>query len=97
MQIPKKMKTYCPKCKKHTEHIVKKITMKKSPAKARKDSFGQKKHLNKTRGYTSKVGAKKTPVKQTKKSVATLECSVCKKKQQRPIANLKKVVEIKRE
>ena len=90
MQIPKKMKTYCPKCKKHTEHTVKKISMKKSPAKARKTSWGQKKHLEKTKGYTSKVGAKKSPVKQTHKSVAMLECATCKKKQQKAIANLKK-------
>lgn len=97
MNIPKTINTYCPKCKKHTPNTVKKISMKKSPAKARKTSFGQAKHLRKTKGYTSKVGAKKTPVKQTHKSVAMLECTVCKKKQQRPIANLKKMVEIKKE
>ena len=96
MKIPKKIKTLCPKCRKHTEHTVKKITFKKSPSKARKVAWGQKKHLEKTKGYTSQLAGKKKVVKQRHKSVAMLECSVCKKKRQKPIADLKKAVEIKR-
>ncbi|MFH0986429.1 MAG: 50S ribosomal protein L44e [Candidatus Micrarchaeota archaeon] len=97
MNVPKKINTYCPKCRKHTEHTVKKIKMQKSPAKARALSVGQRRHERKARGYTSKVGAKANVVKQTKKSVLMLECGVCKKKQQRPIANLRKPVEIKKD
>ena len=97
MKIPKKIKTICTKCRKHTEHTVKKITFRKSPAKARKVAWGQKKHLEKTKGYTSQLAGKKKVVKQRHKSVAMLECGVCKKKRQKPIADLKKAVEIKRE
>jgi len=97
MQVPKKIKTHCTKCRKHTEHTVKKVVFKKSPAKARKTAKGQKRHLEKTKGYTSQLAGKKKVVKQRHKSVLMLECSVCKKKRQMPIADLKKAVEIKRE
>ena len=97
MNIPKTMKTYCPKCKKHTAHNVGKIKFQKSPTKKGAMSWGQVKQEKKIKGYTSKLGGKKTVEKQTKKSVLVIECPVCKKKQQRSYANLKKAIEFKRE
>ncbi len=97
MKIPKEINTYCDKCHKHTKHIVKKIVYKKSPAKARSVAWGQKKHIEKTKGYTSQLAGKKKVIKQRHKSVAVLECSVCHKKVQRPITDGKKAVEIKRQ
>lgn len=97
MKIPKKIRTHCPYCRKHQIHEVKKIKFQKSPAKARAMSWGQKKHIRKTKGYTSKVGGKKSPVKQRHKSVLLLECNVCKKKQQRVFGDSKKSAEFKKE
>ncbi len=96
MKVPKEIKTYCPKCRKHTVHKVTKVKMQKSPAKKRTLSAGQQRHLKKAKGYTSKVGAKANPVKQTHKSVLLLQCTECNKIQQRSLVDLKKAVEIKK-
>ncbi len=92
MEVPKEMKAYCRKCKKHTTHKVK--TAKKG--KRRTMSFGQKKFLEKTKGYTSKVGAKAKPVKQSKKTVLILECSACGYKHERILPDSKKQATVKK-
>ncbi|MBS3058407.1 MAG: hypothetical protein J4478_03310 [Candidatus Diapherotrites archaeon] len=51
MNIPKSVKTYCKKCKKHTEHRLKTF----KPGAARAMSKGQRKHLKKTKQLWRKV------------------------------------------
>jgi len=97
VKIPKKIRTYCPYCRKHQIHDVKKIKFQKSPAKARAMALGQRRHLKRTRGYVSKIGGKKSPIKQRHKSVLLLECTVCKKKQQRSFGDSKKSAEFKKD
>jgi len=92
MEVPKEIKAYCKKCKKHTVHKVK-IAKK---GKRRTLSFGQSKFIEKTKGYTSKVGAKAKPVKQSKKTVLMLECSVCGSKHEKVLPDSKKQGTIKR-
>lgn len=91
MKIPKKIRTYCPYCKKHTEHTVREA----KKGKRRTLSWGQQKFLKKTKGYTSKVGKTLKPVKQSKRTVFMLICSVCGKKHPRVMPHAKKKPEIK--
>ena len=49
MKYPKKLKLYCPFCKKHTEHTVE-IAKKRT---RRKMAQGQRRFLRKLKGYTS--------------------------------------------
>lgn len=46
------MNTYCPKCKKHTEHVVEKVK-KKGRAKAHPESQAQRRFNRKLLGYGS--------------------------------------------
>ncbi|MDO8647763.1 MAG: 50S ribosomal protein L44e [Candidatus Diapherotrites archaeon] len=74
MNIPKNIKTYCKKCKKHTDHKLKQF----KPAAARAVSKGQRKHLFKTKqGYGGKSKFPKQPKKQNKKPAFLAECVVC--------------------
>ena len=79
MKVPPKMNTYCPTCRKHTEHKVKSIVQKHSPAKPRKMAWGQIKHEKKTKGYTSKVAGTAAHDKQSARNVLYLLCPECKK------------------
>jgi len=98
MNIPKKINTYCPTCKKHTEHKVSKIGFKKNPAKPRKMSWGQRSFDRKIKGYTSSVGEKALVIKQSKRNTLLLECPVCKKKHEKTYGSrTKKKAEFKKE
>ena len=79
MKVPSKIKTYCPYCRKHTEHKVKSIVQKHSPAKPRTLSWGQQKHLKKIKGYKSKVAGSADHVKQSARNVLYLQCTICGK------------------
>ena len=86
MKIPKKLKTYCPYCKKHTEHKVAQ-TKKKNPSPLTHGSKHRAKKRGLSRGYGnlgrySKPAItkfKRTGAKQTKKTDLRYTCSECKK------------------
>lgn len=74
MDVPKIMRTYCPKCKTHREFAV--SIYKKG--KDRSLAEGARRYEKKQRGY----GGQKKPVqrkkaKTTKKQVLKLKCKVC--------------------
>lgn len=74
MNIPKNVKTYCKKCKKHTSHKLKVF----KAAAVRPASKGQRKHLFRTQhGYGGKSKFPKKPKKQTKKPTFLAECTAC--------------------
>ena len=74
MKIPKVVRTYCPKCRIHTEHSV--SIYKKG--KERSMSWGARKHEEDKKGY----GGQKFPelvrtAKTTKKVTLKLKCKNC--------------------
>ena len=75
MNVPKEVKTYCPRCKHHQAHSV---TLYKK-GKARPQAKGARHHsLREQRGY----GGQKYPLmrefaKTTKKQTLKLKCKVC--------------------
>ncbi|MBA7501559.1 hypothetical protein ES706_00130 [subsurface metagenome] len=76
MKVPKKLRTYCPSCRKHTEHRVSQL--KKRPARIM--SWGQRQFARVTAGYGSQPRSEqKKFAKTTKKVVLMLKCSVCGK------------------
>ena len=79
MKHPKIMKTFCPNCKKHTEHSVE--TGKKRTRRAL--AQGQRRYLRKLKGYTSFPRPKPDHEKATKKLDLRFKCKVCGKKHER--------------
>jgi large subunit ribosomal protein L44e len=80
MKFPKKIKTYCPTCKKHAIHIVK-IAKKKTRGSAHPNAQSAKRKLRHKKGYGghgkySKPAAGKKP---TQKLDLRLQCEECKK------------------
>ncbi len=76
MNIPKKIRTYCPSCKTHTEQSV--SQMKKRPARAL--SWGQRQFRRTQRGYGSTPRSEQHKFfKTTKKITLLLKCSKCGK------------------
>jgi len=86
MKIPKMMKRFCRKCKKHTEHKIAQ-NKKKNPSSLKRGS----KYRAKLRGAARGIGNlgryskpavtkfKRTGAKNTKKTDFRYTCSVCKK------------------
>ncbi len=88
MKIPKKQKTYCPKCKKHTEmavseakrrtrstaHPMSKGATSRMRKRGLRRGFGNYNKYSKPPGGGKRVGAKSS-----KKIDLRLKCSVCKK------------------
>ncbi|MFA6328342.1 MAG: 50S ribosomal protein L44e [Candidatus Micrarchaeia archaeon] len=81
MKYPKEVNAYCPKCRKHTPHKAKLA----GKGKARPMAIGNRKHEASLFGHGGKRAGEKTVKKQGKRQKITLECSVCKKKQERVI------------
>ena len=81
MKYPKEIRTYCPNCKAHTKQKVRLA----SKGKARPMAMGNRKHERKLMGHGGKRAGEKTVKKQGKRQKVILECSVCKKKQERVI------------
>ena len=81
MKYPKEINAYCPSCRKHTKHKVKLY----SKGSARTMAWGQLKHARKLTGYKGKVAGEKKVMKQGKRQKIIIECSACKKKQERTI------------
>ncbi|BCU70235.1 50S ribosomal protein L44e [Stygiolobus caldivivus] len=74
MKIPKVIRTYCPKCKTHTDHSV---SLYKS-GKRRTLAEGQRRYDRKNLGYGSKrKPEQKRYAKVTKKQTLTLKCQKC--------------------
>jgi large subunit ribosomal protein L44e len=74
LNVPKEIKTYCPKCKQHQAHTV---TLYKA-GKRRALAKGERQHAREKRGY----GGQKYPLqrefaKTTKKQTLKLKCKVC--------------------
>jgi large subunit ribosomal protein L44e len=74
VNVPKEVKTYCPKCKQHQAHTV---TLYKA-GKRRALAKGERHHEREKRGY----GGQKYPLqrefaKTTKKQTLKLKCKVC--------------------
>lgn len=74
VDVPKEIKTYCPKCKQHQAHTV---TLYKA-GKRRALAKGERQHAREKRGY----GGQKYPLqrefaKTTKKQTLKLKCKVC--------------------
>ena len=94
MKMPEKIRTFCPKCKKQTEQKAKLY----KKGRTRADAAGQKAHVLKTKGYTSKIAGKVQVYKQSKNIAIILTCSVCKNKQPRTIGKrTKKPLELTKE
>merc|ERR1719399_52488 len=75
VNFPKKKRTHCVKCNKHTQHAV---TWKKKSGKASTTAQGKRRYDRKQAGFggqTKPVFQKK--VKTTKKVVLCLKCNVC--------------------
>ncbi|PLJ76764.1 50S ribosomal protein L44e [Infirmifilum sp. NZ] len=74
MKVPNVIRTYCPRCKTHTEH---EVTLYKA-GKRRTLAEGQRRYLRKQKGYGSKrKPEQKRTAKVTKKQVLKLKCKVC--------------------
>lgn len=77
MKLPKKQKRYCPYCKKHTEHVVHRVT---SAKQRRSLAKGQRRFLRKLKGYGSFPKSNpKDRAKPTKKLDLRYECKECGK------------------
>ncbi len=75
MKYPKVKRTFCPSCRKHTEHEVVKVKKKQ----ASELSEGQRRFRRKLKGYGSFPRAKPDRSKPTKKVALLLRCKVCGK------------------
>ncbi len=74
MRIPKRIRTYCPRCKTHTVHTV--VIYKHG--KRRSVSQGERRYRAKQKGYGSKrKPEQKRFAKVTKKVVLKLKCTQC--------------------
>jgi large subunit ribosomal protein L44e len=87
MKIPKTIRTFCPKCKTHTEHTV---SIYKA-GKRRGAKKGERHQAERKKGY----GGQKFPeqhnqAKVTKKTSLTLKCKECNYTLQRKGIRLKK-------
>ncbi len=91
VKIPALIKTHCPFCKKHTQHKVKEFKIVKARGSL---TWGERKFIRKTKGYTSKLGGTPKKVKQSRKMTMMLECSVCKKRHPFVLRHAKKKLEI---
>jgi large subunit ribosomal protein L44e len=74
MKVPKTIKTYCPKCKAHSEHTV---TLYKA-GKRRALAEGERHHEREKKGYGGqKYSLQRKFAKTTKKQTLKLKCKVC--------------------
>lgn len=74
MKVPKEIRTYCPKCKKHTAHGV--SLYKKG--KARGSALGTRRHAEDKKGYGGqKFPELKRTAKTTTKMTLMYKCKEC--------------------
>ncbi len=79
MKFPKEIKAFCPKCNAHLLHKVKLV----GKGRARTLAIGTRSHERSLLGHGGKRAGEKTVKKQGKRQRVLLECSKCKKKQER--------------
>lgn len=101
MKFPKSTKTYCPKCKKHTEQSISQMKVKgrSSTHPLSRGSSSRLKRRGLRRGFGSKGRYSKPPIakwkrtgaKVSKKIILKLTCKICKKSRQTNLGRLKKV------
>ena len=88
MQRPRKIKRYCPTCKKHTIHSVEKIKKRK----ASELKQGQRRFRRVTRGYRGFPRPKPEGREKTsRRAPLKYTCDVCKKSHQPPSQRARKV------
>jgi large subunit ribosomal protein L44e len=88
LKIPKQIRTYCAKCKSHTNHSV--SLYKK--AKGRTMAHGTRHHAEDKKGYGGqKFPELKRTAKTTKKQVINLKCGNCSRIQIRLGIRLRKL------
>lgn len=74
MKVPKEIKTYCPRCRRHTTHTV--SLYKKG--KERSMALGARRHAEEKKGYGGqKYPELKRTAKTTKKQTLKLKCGGC--------------------
>ncbi|RLE95362.1 MAG: 50S ribosomal protein L44e [Thermoprotei archaeon] len=74
MKVPRVIRTYCPRCRKHTEHTVSLY----KHGKRRSLAQGERRYAAKKKGYGSKrKPEQKRFAKVTKKQTLKLTCRVC--------------------
>jgi len=74
LNVPKEVRTYCPKCKQHQAHAV---TLYKV-GKRRPLAKGERQHAREKRGYGGqKYTLQREFAKTTKKQTLKLKCKVC--------------------
>ena len=87
MQKPRKIKRYCPTCKKHTIHNVDKIKKKKASELKK----GQRRFRRVMRGYRGFPRPKPEGREKTSRRIALkFTCEICKKSHQPPSIRSKK-------
>lgn len=75
MKVPRNMKTYCPKCRQHTEHAV---SLYKKGRDRRMAEGNRRSVIRKRRGYGGQRDpSQKKFAKTTKKQVLKLRCRIC--------------------
>ncbi len=86
MKLPKTKKTYCPTCKKHTEHTVAMAKRGGKRGSLKRGSIARARFRGKGRGYGNlgRYGSKPTKpkmsgVKSSKKTDLRFKCKVCGK------------------
>lgn len=95
MIVPKTRNTYCPTCRKYTEHKVKVSTTKIKAGRAM--AWGTRRHQRRLAGHHGKVKGKAKVRKQGIRNKIMMECLVCKKKHEQTISGrMKKKAEIAR-
>ena len=87
MQKPRKIKRYCPKCKKHTVHAIEKIKKRK----ASELKQGQRRFRRVMRGYGGFPRPKPEGREKTSRRLSLkYTCDICKKSHQPPSIRSKK-------
>jgi len=100
MKLPKTKKTYCPKCKKHTEHKIVQAKQTGIRGSLKRGSISRAKKRGLGRGYGNKgrwgskpaiTKWKRSGVKTSKKIVLKLTCKECNKSRLLNLKRAKKV------
>jgi large subunit ribosomal protein L44e len=87
MKIPREIKTYCPKCQKHTVHSMERLKKRK----ASELKWGQRRFRRVTAGYGGFPRPKPEGREKPTKRIALVQrCKECKKAHQSPAIRAKK-------
>lgn len=90
MKMPKEINDYCKKCNGHTMHKLKQF----KAGKARAMAKGQRRNVEKKKGYGGKAEFTATVKKQNKHPTFVATCTVCKKSHYFVIGSRMKKVEL---